>query len=193
VPESIGPTLRADLLRYCDPGARYQDTAWSWATVLKALVSEQGVWAILDYRFRRWGRELPGPGRRLAAIVGFASRKLVETLTGIQIAGSADFGPGLFIGHFGGIIVGEGLVVGENCNLSHNVTLGAHRGSPRIGMCCFLGPGARVFGPITIGDHVAIGANAVINEDVPSFSTAVAGRAEILEGRGNLVPGEASD
>jgi serine acetyltransferase len=40
---------------------------------------------------------------------------------------------------------------------------------------------------------VAIGANAVINEDVPSFSTAVAGRAEVLEGRGNLVPGEASD
>jgi serine O-acetyltransferase len=183
--------MRADLLRYCQPGARYQDASWDWAKVAKALISEQGLWAVLEYRLRHRARSLPPPARQLAATLGFITRKLIETVTGIQIAGDASFGPGLFIGHFGGIIVGGGLTVGENCNLSHGATLGAHEGSPRIGDCVFIGPGARVFGPITVGDHVAIGANAVVNVDLPANSTAVAGRPEILEGRGNPMSGGA--
>lgn len=173
-------------MRACDPGARYQDATWRWKDVAKMILSHQGVWAVLEYRLRRWSRGLPSPSRQVGAAVGFISRKLIETLTGISISTAAEFGPGLYIGHFGGIIVGEGVVVGENCNLSQNVTLGAHKGSPRIGQCVYIAPGAKVFGPITIGDYVAIGANAVVNEDVSSFSTAVAGRPEILEGRGNF-------
>jgi serine O-acetyltransferase len=114
------------------------------------------------------------------------THKLTETLTGISISPRAEFGPGLRINHFGGIIVGPGVVAGENCSLSQDVTLGDHRGSPRMGACIYVAPGAKVFGPIVVGDHVAIGANAVVNEDVPSYSTAVAGHATILGGRGNL-------
>lgn len=150
-----------------------------------ALASEQGLWAVLDYRFRRWARGLRAPARQLLSVPRLISRKLIETVAGVSIADRAEFGPGLYVGHFGGIIVGGGVVVGENCNLSQNVTVGAHDGSPRIGDCAYLAPGAKVFGHITIGDHVAIGANAVVNQDVPSFATAVADRVTILEDRGN--------
>ncbi len=109
-------------------------------------------------------------------------------LTGISIAGGARFGPGLFIGHFGGIVVGSGVTVGDNCNLSHGVTLGDHRGSPRVGNCVYFAPGAIAFGPITIGDHVAVGPNAVVRQDVPAGSTAVSGRPDILPDRPNMLP-----
>ena len=177
--------VRADLLRVCDPGARYQTAPWCWRKVIVAIASHQGVWAVLEYRFRRWARGLPGPARRPLALVGLLTRKLVETLGGISIPSGAEFGPGLYIGHFGGIIIGEEVVAGENCTLSQGVTLGEHRGSPMIGACVYLAPGAKVFGPIRVGDHVAVGANAVVSEDVPSYATAVAGRATVLERRGN--------
>ncbi len=180
--------VRADLLRYCDPGRPYQETEWSRRKVLVALANEQGAWAVLEYRLRHRARELPQPVRTFSSVTGFVSRKLVEVLTGISIAGGARFGPGLFIGHFGGIVVGPGVTVGDNCNLSHGVTLGDHRGFPRVGNCVYFAPGASVFGPITIGDHVAVGANAVVNDDVPTGSTVVVGRAEVRPDRPNMMP-----
>jgi serine O-acetyltransferase len=185
VPGDLSTNVRADLLRYCQPGVRYQDASWSWARVVRALVNEQGAWAVLDYRMRRWARTLPGPVNQVVAILGFPVRKLIESLTGISLPAGAEFGPGLYVGHFGGIIVSDGVIAGENCNLSQGVTLGFHRGAPRLGHCVYVAPGAKVFGPITVGDHVAIGANAVVNEDVPANATVVAGRPEVLEGRGN--------
>jgi serine O-acetyltransferase len=180
--------LRADLLRYCDPGGRYQDTEWSRRKVLVALANEQGAWAVIEYRLRHRAQTLARPTRTFASIACFVTRKLVEVLTGISIAGGARFGPGLFIGHFGGIVVGPRVTVGDNCNLSQGVTLGDHRGSPCVGDCVYFAPGAIAFGPITIGDHVAVGANAVVNEDVPTGSTVLAGRPEIRPDRPNMSP-----
>jgi serine O-acetyltransferase len=179
--------VRADIIRACNPGMRYQDAPpWSWRKLARIL-GQQGIWAVLEYRWRRWIRGLPSPWRSLVLPLGLMTHKLTETLTGISISPRAEFGPGLRINHFGGIIVGPGVVAGENCSLSQDVTLGDHRGSPRMGACIYVAPGAKVFGAIVVGDHVAIGANAVVNEDVPSYSTAVAGHARILSGRGNLL------
>jgi serine O-acetyltransferase len=177
--------VRADLLRYCMPGSRYQDATWSWIEAGKALLNEQGAWAVVDYRVRRWARTLPSPARQVAGVVGFPIRKLIEAATGIVLPGQAEFGPGLYVGHFGEVIVSGDVVAGENCNLSQGVTLGFHRGAPRLGDSVYVAPGAKVFGPVVIGDHVSIGANAVVNEDVPAHATVVAGRAQVLEGRGN--------
>jgi serine O-acetyltransferase len=182
----IGVIL-ADLRRVGDPGARYQTAEWRWSKILVAVATHQGVWAVLEYRFRRWATGLPGALRWPLAVFGLFTRKAIESLAGISISTRAEFGPGLFIGHFGGIIIGEDVTVGANCSLSQDVTLGAHRGSPRIGDCLYLAPGAKVFGPIEIGDNVAVGANAVVNTDVPSFATVVAGGTSVLEGRGNQI------
>lgn len=177
--------VRADLLRHCDPSRPYKEVAWDWGTVIAAL-SRAETWAVLEYRFRRWGKTLPAPWRQAIAILGGLTRRILEAMTGIQLAGRARIGPGLYVNHLGGTVVGSAVVAGENLNLSHGATLGDHRGSPRLGDCVFVGPGARVFGPIRIGDNVAIGANAVVDFDVPAGAIAVATRAQVIEGRPNM-------
>jgi serine O-acetyltransferase len=174
-------TIRADLLRYRNPGIPYQAAEWNWRKIVFAVISQQGAWAVLDYRFRHWVRKLPAFVSPPLRIIEFLSRKIIESITGISIASTAKFGPGLYIGHFGGIIVGPDVVVGENCNLSQGVTLGEYQGSPTIGDCVYLAPGSKVFGLITVGDHVRVGANAVVNNDIPPFSTAVGVPARVIE------------
>ena len=106
-------------------------------------------------------------------------------------------GPGLYIGHFGGIIVSSAAVIGENCNISHGVTIGAagtrqRGGVPRIGNNVYIGPGAKVFGRITIGNNVKIGANCVVHKDVPENAVVALNPGfEIISFKGNLPVSEA--
>ena len=91
---------------------------------------------------------------------------------GIDISRDARIGSGLYIGHFGGIVVNAAVVIGDNCNLSQGVTLGQvnrgpKAGCPTIGNNVYIGPGAKIIGRIHIGDHAAVGANAVVVQDVP--------------------------
>jgi serine O-acetyltransferase len=92
---------------------------------------------------------------------------------GIDISRDARIGTGLYIGHFGGIVVNAAVAIGNNCNLSQGVTLGRinrgdRAGCPTIGDDVYIGPGAKILGRISIGDRAAIGANAVVIEDVPA-------------------------
>jgi len=89
-----------------------------------------------------------------------------------MIAPGANIGKGLHIFHFGGIFVGEQVVIGENCYLSHDVRIGLagegrRRGAPTIGNNVYIAPGAKIAGRINIGNNVKIGANAVVTKDVP--------------------------
>lgn len=90
---------------------------------------------------------------------------------GIDISRDARIGSGLYIGHFGGIFVGCGVVIGDNCNISQGVTLGQQNrgdraGCPVIGNNVYIAPGAKVIGRVKIGDYASIGANAVVVNDV---------------------------
>ena len=85
---------------------------------------------------------------------------------GISIPYNTEIGPGFYIGHFGGIIVNSEAKIGMNCNINHEVTIGAayggkHPGVPVIMDNVYLGPGSKIIGGITIGSHAAIGANCV--------------------------------
>lgn len=108
---------------------------------------------------------------------------------GISIPFTAQIGPGLFIGHIGTIVIAESAVIGSNCNVSPCSTIGSMNsgrvGVPRIGDRVFIGPGARVLGGITIGDDVAIGANAVVLHDVPDNAVATGIPATSVVGRGS--------
>jgi serine O-acetyltransferase len=91
---------------------------------------------------------------------------------GFNISFRTRIGSGFYLGHVGGIVVNDKVVIGKNCNLSHQVTLGiSNRGSlagtPTIGDNVYIGPGAKIFGRIHIGDYAAIGANCVVTKDVP--------------------------
>jgi serine O-acetyltransferase len=95
---------------------------------------------------------------------------------GIDISPDAQIGSGFYIGHFGGIVVNREVVIGNNCNLSHRVTLGQQNrgdkvGCPLIGNNVYIAPGAVVIGRIRVGDFAAIGANAVVVSDVAERTT----------------------
>lgn len=86
---------------------------------------------------------------------------------GISIPLGCEIGPGFYIGHFGGIFLNPQVVIGKNCNISQDVTIGqnnrSNAGVPVIGDFVYMAPGAKIFGNIKIRDYCAIGANAVVN------------------------------
>lgn len=158
--------LREDLeaARHGDPAAR---------TMLEVALGYPGVHAIWAYRVahRMW-RE---PGLRLAArLLSQATR----AATGIEIHPGAQLGRRLFMDHGMGIVIGETAVVGDDVVLFHGATLGGKsmrpgKRHPTLGDGVVVGAGAKILGPVWIGDGAQIGANAVVVKDVPAHATAV--------------------
>lgn len=137
-----------------------------------------GVHAVVVLRFGQWLRKKGLLLRILLTPFYVVGHYFVATRWGIDIARDVKIGAGLYIGHFGGIIIGANVEMGINATISQGVTLGVagqaeKRGSPRIGDNVYIAPGAKVFGQIQIGDNVKIGANAVIFKDIPSNSVCV--------------------
>lgn len=89
------------------------------------------------------------------------------------------FGKGLYITHIGTIVVNHKARIGENCVLNACVNIGNNWGDveavPTIGKNCFIGPGAKIYGHIVIGDNVRIGANAVVNKSFPEGNCKLVG------------------
>ncbi len=119
--------------------------------------------------------------------------QLNRFLTGIEIHPGARIGSGLFIDHGMGIVIGETSEIGDNCVLFHNVTLGGtgkHQGKrhPTIGNGVFIGTGATILGPVTVGSNVKIGANTfIIMHDVPDNCTVVGSPGQIVKIDGQIV------
>ena len=98
--------------------------------------------------------------------------------TGIEIHPGAKIGKRLFIDHGMGIVIGETATIGDDCTIYHNSTLGGtgkdkNKRHPDLGNNVMVGSGAKVLGPIKIGDNVKIGANCVVLHDIPSNKTIV--------------------
>ena len=96
------------------------------------------------------------------------------------------FGPGLALAHYGSVIVNGQARVGRNCRIHSGVVIGELDGrAPVIGDDVYIGPGAKLFGAISVGDGAAIGANAVVTRDVPA-GVAVGGiPARVISERGS--------
>src|SRR6187401_3249135 len=99
-------------------------------------------------------------------------------LTGIEIHPGATIGRRVFIDHGMGVVIGETAEIGDDCTLYHSVTLGGvslNQGKrhPTLGRNVVVGAGAKILGPLTVGDDAKIGSNAVVVRDVPPGATAV--------------------
>ena len=117
-------------------------------------------------------------------------RRFIEIYSGASLSPQAQIGRGLYIDHFGSIIV-DASRIGENCNLSQEVTIGfagrgINRGLPTVGDRVLIGAGAKILGPITIGNDVAVGANAVVTTDLADCSVAVGVPAKAISYKGSF-------
>jgi serine O-acetyltransferase len=139
---------------------------------IEVLLCYPGLHAVLWHRFSHalWQRRL-----RLAA--RFSSH-VSRWVTGIEIHPAAKLGRRLVIDHGMGVVVGETAEIGDDCYLYHQVTLGVARTMggkrhPTVGNNVIIGAGAKVLGPILIGDNARIGSNAVVVDPVPNDTTVV--------------------
>jgi len=148
-------------------------------TTLQVIFAYPGVHAIWGHRISHW---LWNRGARVAARV-FA--ELTRILTGVEIHPGAVLGSGLFIDHATGVVIGETAEVGDDVTIFHGVTLGGTgtdtgKRHPTIGDRVIVGAGAKILGPIKIGDDSRIGANAVVVKEVPSSSVVVGVPGQII-------------
>lgn len=140
--------------------------------VLYVILLYPGFHALLFYRIAHFLSDL-----KLKLIARFISG-FARFLTGIEIHPGAKIGKRLFIDHGMGIVIGETTTIGDNCTIYHGVTLGGtgkdkYKRHPDLGNNVVVGCGAKVLGPIKIGNNVKIGANSVILKEVPNNSTVV--------------------
>ena len=112
-------------------------------------------------------------------------------MTGIEIHPGATIGRRFFIDHGRGVVIGETARIGDDCTLYHGVTLGGtswNKGKrhPTLERGVVIGAGAKVLGPITLGERSKVGSNAVVVRDVPPGATAVGIPARIVEDRSEI-------
>ncbi len=147
---------------------------------IQVILFYPGVHAVLAHRlahrFWRIGWRFPA----------WTVAQLARWLTGIEIHPGAKIGPRLFIDHGMGVVIGETAEIGADVTLYHGVTLGGvslekAKRHPTVEDGVIIGSGAKLLGPITIGKHALIGANAVVTKDVPAGAVAAGIPAKIIK------------
>ncbi|GAB2570988.1 serine O-acetyltransferase [Microlunatus antarcticus] len=127
----------------------------------------------------------PGPVARVRRSWYRAQLMRLSTRLGLTIPPNV-FGPGLGIAHYGSIVVHSKAKVGAWCRINSATNIGlSPSGVPTIGDYCYIAPGAVIYGGITIGDRVVIGANAVVGRDVPDEVTVAGAPARVVSQKGS--------
>lgn len=162
----------------------------TWANFARECILGEAYRYNVALRITAASAAKPGLRARATFFLGRLWLMRLRKTMGINLQWATAVGPGLFIGHTGGIVVSPYATVGRDCNLSHNVTIGVTRGgarpgAPTIGDRVYIGPGAVVIGAVTVGDDAAIGANSVVTKDVPAGSTARGNPAAVYPNRGS--------
>jgi serine O-acetyltransferase len=147
----------------------------------REILFNTGFWGVASYRVRRriFLLKVPKPLRMALSLFSMALKTWTEVITNIEIPANAEIGAGLYIPHTGTIVLNSGTVLGENCTISTNVVIGHARGggssgTPRVGNRVYIGPGAILIGPISVGDDALIAPGAVVTRSVEP-ATVVAG------------------
>ncbi len=164
-----------------DPAAR---------NAFEIVTTYPGLHAVVVHRFthRLWQGGYKWPARVLSNVA--------RLFTGIEIHPGAEIGR-RFIDHGMGVVIGETAVIGDDCTLYHGVTLGGtswQKGKrhPTLGRDVVVGAGAKVLGPIAIGDGARIGSNAVVVKSVPAGGTVVGVPGRVIGAAPTRPPSDAS-
>ncbi|MHA2364812.1 MAG: serine O-acetyltransferase [Candidatus Hodarchaeales archaeon] len=154
----------------------------------EVITSYPGIKAILLYRIAHllWVLGIPFLPRYLSGIA--------QQLTNIDIHPGAKIGKNIFIDHGIGVVIGETTEIGDNVTIYQGVTLGGttlNRGEkrhPTLGNNVVIGAGAKILGPINIGNDVKVGANSVVTKEVPDNSVVVGVPGKIISRNGKKLP-----
>ncbi|HEY3028094.1 MAG TPA: hypothetical protein VGJ55_18245 [Pyrinomonadaceae bacterium] len=177
--------IRSDLARFTQTfvlrGQPFSKQRVFWESV----IFKAGFQAVLLYRVSHWLFQ-----RGWIYPAWFLSR-LSLAITGADIEFNAEIGPGMFVSHPVGIVVGRGTVIGSDVTLFQAVTFGvkswhpdAIRKFPRVGNKCYFFAGAAVLGDVTIGNNCVVGAHAVLTTDLPDGGLAQGIPAKIYPDKG---------
>jgi serine O-acetyltransferase len=156
----------ADIARYKGRGARG-----------KELWLNPAIWSIACYRLGNWlHTERPFLLIRVPLkLISFIANMFCEVFMEMCIDVQASIGPGLYIGHIGGVHINPQAVIGNNCDLTHRVTIGAsamgRQGAPILGNNVYIGTGATLVGRIKVGDGARISANTLVMSNIPAGAT----------------------
>jgi serine acetyltransferase len=156
------------------------------------IFTDVSTWVAISYRVGRALRRLPRVLRVPAVCAHKPIDVLLGSLSGIALPPGAEIGGGLRLGGVGGIRVASDAYIGRDCELSEGVTISSSGGAPWIGDRVLIGPGAKLAGPIRIGNDSVIGPNAVVEADVPDGATVAGIPARVVASSGShgkLVPG----
>ena len=153
-----------------DPAARSK---------VEIVLAYPGVHALWGHRISHWLWH-----HRARTLARWFSH-VVRFLTGIEIHPGARIAPQVFIDHGMGIVIGETSEVGEGCTIYHGATLGGtslEKGKrhPTLGKNVVIGAGAKVLGPIMIGDNARVGANSVVLHDIPPGTVVVGVPGQVI-------------
>jgi serine O-acetyltransferase len=156
-----------------DPAAR---------NTLEVIVAYPGFQAVVSHRIAHY------LWRKNFKFIARVMSQLSRFFTGIEIHPGAEIGKGFFIDHGMGVVIGETSEIGVNVTIYHGVTLGGTsftkgKRHPTVGNNVTIGAGAKILGPLSIGDNSKVGANSVVIRDVPANST-------VVGIPGSVVPGE---
>jgi serine O-acetyltransferase len=172
--------------------ARERDPAARGIGTLEILTGWAGVQALLAHRVAHalWESEVPLIPRAIA----YTSR----AVTGVEIHPAASIGSDFFIDHGSGVVIGETAEIGDRVTLYQGVTLGGTgfaRGKrhPTLEDDVTVGSGAKLLGPVTVGENAKVGANTVVIEDVPDHTTVVGNPGHPVRVEGKKVEGPDTD
>lgn len=180
---SLRKTLDADLFRYRGETG--------WRAMLSAYIHEPG------FRFTYHLRKVAhyAPRRRSLGIFGYVYNRIrlhrYRFRYGFDISPTTVIGPGLYIGHFGGVVISPHAVLGRNVNIAQGVTIGAasrgaRTGAPTLGDRVWVGANAIIVGKVTIGDDALIAPGAYVNFDVPAMSVVLGNPGKVVSNTGSV-------
>lgn len=164
--------------------ASYRRQAGTFGKVVVAFVQIAGFRASVLYRVghRSWKK-----GNRVRAAL---CTRLIRATCHMDIEISAEIGPGICFPHTWSIVIGGLSKIGSNCKIMQCASLGGSgkkeldgQSQPHLGNRVLVGAGAKIIGPVTIGDDAKIGANAVVVDNVPPGAVAVGIPAKVVTGR----------
>lgn len=176
--------LKEDLNRYIVLMSENEKT---FLRKLMVVFFNDVVWVLMSYRLGQWVRFRFKKSiiKTILKAATLVMHSVLKIITKIDIPFDVEIGKGLYIGHCGYIVINPKAQLGNYCNISPGVIIGeggreGRRGVPVISNKVYIAPGAKIFGPIKIGNNVVIGANAVVSKDIPDNAVVGGVPAKIL-------------